>query len=91
MVGFTAALTGIASPEAARKAIRDSVPPGTESLNFAAFEKGLNFGLNRIRGSLDDHKQSVSNVGSIRQLNDNFGYAVPEVANVCQPINSKGQ
>jgi 2-oxoglutarate ferredoxin oxidoreductase subunit gamma len=41
MVGFTTAVTGITSPEAVRQAIRDSVPPGTESLNLAAFEKGL--------------------------------------------------
>jgi 2-oxoglutarate ferredoxin oxidoreductase subunit gamma len=48
MVGFTAAVTGIATPEAARKSVRESVPPGTDSLNLAAFEKGLEFGLNRL-------------------------------------------
>ena len=53
IVGFTTAVTGIASPEAARKAVRDSVPRGTESLNLAAFEKGLDFGLNRIRAACD--------------------------------------
>lgn len=47
MVGFTAAVTGIASPEAVRQAVRESVPPGTEKLNLAAFEKGFAFGLNR--------------------------------------------
>jgi len=45
MVGFTAAVTGIVSADAARKAVRESVPPGTESLNLAAFEKGWEFGL----------------------------------------------
>jgi 2-oxoglutarate ferredoxin oxidoreductase subunit gamma len=49
MVGFTAAVTGVASPEAMRKAVRDSVPAGTESLNLAAFEKGWEFGLDRAR------------------------------------------
>lgn len=48
VVGFAIAVTGIASPEAARQAVRDSVPRGTESLNLAALEKGLNFSLNRI-------------------------------------------
>lgn len=48
MVGFTAAVTGIASPEAIRQAVRESVPPGTESLNLAAFEKGLEYGLNLV-------------------------------------------
>jgi 2-oxoglutarate ferredoxin oxidoreductase subunit gamma len=51
IVGFTVALTGVASPEAARKAVSDSVPPGTESLNLAAFEKGLHFGLSQIRAA----------------------------------------
>ena len=49
MVGFTAAVTGIATPEAARKSVRESVPPGTDTLNLAAFEKGLEFGLSRLR------------------------------------------
>lgn len=45
MVGFVTALTGLASPDAVRKAIQESVPKGTESLNLAAFEKGLEYGL----------------------------------------------
>jgi len=44
MVGFVTAMTGIASPEAARKAVQDSVPKGTETLNLAAFEKGFEYG-----------------------------------------------
>jgi len=47
MVGFTVAVTGITTPEAARQAIRDSVPPGTESVNLAAFEKGLAHGRSK--------------------------------------------
>ncbi len=53
IVGFTIAVTGIVSPEAARKAIRDSVPPGTEPLNLAALETGLDFGLSRVRNVCD--------------------------------------
>jgi 2-oxoglutarate ferredoxin oxidoreductase subunit gamma len=44
MVGFVTALTGLATPPAVREAIADSVPQGTENLNLAAFEKGLEFG-----------------------------------------------
>jgi 2-oxoglutarate ferredoxin oxidoreductase subunit gamma len=44
MVGFVTALTELATPQAVRKAIADSVPKGTENLNLAAFEKGLAFG-----------------------------------------------
>ena len=44
MVGFVTALAGIATPAAVRNAIADSVPRGTQSLNLAAFEKGLQYG-----------------------------------------------
>jgi 2-oxoglutarate ferredoxin oxidoreductase subunit gamma len=44
MVGFVTALAEFASPPAVRKAIAESVPKGTENLNLAAFEKGLEFG-----------------------------------------------
>jgi len=44
MVGFVTALAGLATPPAVRQAIVDSVPKGTEQLNLAAFEKGLEFG-----------------------------------------------
>jgi len=45
MVGFVTAVTGLATPEAVRRAIQDFAPKGTQSLNLAAFEKGLEFGL----------------------------------------------
>ena len=44
MVGFVTAMAQITTPEAARKAVADSVPKGTEKLNLAAFEKGFEFG-----------------------------------------------
>ena len=51
MVGFTTAVTGIASAQAVRQAVRESVPPGTASLNFAAFEKGLEHGMSKLCAS----------------------------------------
>ena len=47
MVGFLTGLTHLVPPEAARKSIADSVPAGTESLNTAAFNKGLDFALSQ--------------------------------------------
>jgi 2-oxoglutarate ferredoxin oxidoreductase subunit gamma len=44
MVGFVTAVTGVVTPEAARKAIASSVPRGTDKLNLAAFEKGHEYG-----------------------------------------------
>jgi 2-oxoglutarate ferredoxin oxidoreductase subunit gamma len=40
VVGYFTAVTGLLRPEAARRAVAESVPPGTEALNLAAFEKG---------------------------------------------------
>ena len=48
MVGFVAALTNLASAEAMRKAVETSVPKGTEKLNLAAFEKGLEYGKEQL-------------------------------------------
>jgi 2-oxoglutarate ferredoxin oxidoreductase subunit gamma len=47
MVGFLAGVTGLVTPEAARKSIADSVPKGTESLNTAAFDKGLEYAISQ--------------------------------------------
>jgi 2-oxoglutarate ferredoxin oxidoreductase subunit gamma len=48
MVGFVTATTSLTTAEAVRKAVEDSVPRGTEKLNLAAFEKGLEFGRNLL-------------------------------------------
>jgi 2-oxoglutarate ferredoxin oxidoreductase subunit gamma len=48
MVGFVTAMSGLATPDAVRKAVAGSVPKGTETLNLAAFEKGLEYGLAQI-------------------------------------------
>lgn len=45
MMGFTTAVTGIVGPEAMRKAVKASVPRGTEDLNLNAFNKGYEYGL----------------------------------------------
>lgn len=47
MVGFVTGVTGLVTPEAVRKSVADSVPKGTESLNTAAFDKGLDFALSQ--------------------------------------------
>lgn len=45
MLGFFTAVTKIVSAESMRKAILDSVPPGTEDLNTNAFNRGYEYGL----------------------------------------------
>lgn len=45
MVGFFTATTKLVSYEAAKKAVLDSVPRGTEELNLKAFEAGYGYGM----------------------------------------------
>jgi 2-oxoglutarate ferredoxin oxidoreductase subunit gamma len=47
MLGFVAAMANVASPEAMKKAVLDSVPKGTEELNERAFETGFEYGQKR--------------------------------------------
>ena len=49
MVGFFAAVTGLLDPDALRKAVADSVPPGFTDLNLKAFDKGFEYGLTQAR------------------------------------------
>jgi 2-oxoglutarate ferredoxin oxidoreductase subunit gamma len=51
MVGFMAAITSIAAPDAVRRAVETSVPKGTEKLNLAAFEKGFEYGSNLLNAA----------------------------------------
>ncbi len=44
MVGFFAGATGLLSWEAVEKAVRSSVPKGTEDLNLKALKKGYDYG-----------------------------------------------
>jgi 2-oxoglutarate ferredoxin oxidoreductase subunit gamma len=48
MVGFFAGVTGVVSFPAVEKAVKDSVPRGTEDLNLRAFRKGYQYGQELI-------------------------------------------
>lgn len=48
MVGFFTAVSGTVSKDACARAVRASVPRGTEHLNMRAFEKGYRHGLDQI-------------------------------------------
>jgi 2-oxoglutarate ferredoxin oxidoreductase subunit gamma len=49
MVGFFAALGRVVGADAMRRAVIDSVPPGTEKLNLAAFDKGYEHGRKMLQ------------------------------------------
>jgi len=49
MTGFFTAVTKLISKDAMRKAIETSVPRGTEGLNLMAFEKGYEYGLEKLQ------------------------------------------
>jgi len=44
MVGFFTAVTGLVSEQAAKEAVKDSVPPSTIELNMKAFDRGFAYG-----------------------------------------------
>jgi len=44
MAGFFAGVTGLVSHEAIQKAVKESVPKGTEHLNMRALRRGLEYG-----------------------------------------------
>jgi 2-oxoglutarate ferredoxin oxidoreductase subunit gamma len=48
MVGFFAAVTRLVAPEALRKAVADSVPEHFAELNLKAFDKGYEYGINKL-------------------------------------------
>jgi 2-oxoglutarate ferredoxin oxidoreductase subunit gamma len=48
MIGFFTAISRVINPESVKKAILDSVPKGTEELNLKAFEKGYNWGVEKL-------------------------------------------
>lgn len=51
MVGFFGSVTGVIDPGALRRAVTDSVPPGTEDMNLQAFDKGFNHGLSQLQSA----------------------------------------
>ena len=48
MTGFFAGVTGVVSFEAVEKAVKSSVPKGTEDLNLRAFRKGYEYGREQV-------------------------------------------
>ncbi len=52
MIGFLTAITSTVSPEAARNAVAESVPGGTEEMNIMAFNKGWDSGLATLKGRM---------------------------------------
>lgn len=50
MTGFFAGVTGVVSFDAMEKAVKSSVPKGTEDLNLRAFRKGYEYGRDQVAG-----------------------------------------
>lgn len=50
MVGFVTAVSDAVSLEAAKEAVTESVPKGTEKMNIQAFSKGYEYGLSKLKG-----------------------------------------
>jgi len=65
MVGFVTAVSGAISLDAAREAVTDSVPKGTEKMNIQAFTKGYEYGLSKLKGRA--HKASAAAAGGQKE------------------------
>ncbi len=50
MLGFFTAITSVISYESMKKSVLSSIPAGTEELNLKAFQKGYEFGLEKVNG-----------------------------------------
>jgi 2-oxoglutarate ferredoxin oxidoreductase subunit gamma len=48
MVGFFTAVTNLLQRDSVRKAVEDSVPPAFKELNLKAFDKGYDYGVERL-------------------------------------------
>lgn len=48
MAGFFTAVTGLIGKDAMRKAVETTVPKGTEELNLKAFDRGYDWGKDRV-------------------------------------------
>jgi 2-oxoglutarate ferredoxin oxidoreductase subunit gamma len=53
MVGFFAAVTGLVDRDALRKAVADSVPSHFTDLNLKAFDKGFEYGTNKVKAMVE--------------------------------------
>jgi 2-oxoglutarate ferredoxin oxidoreductase subunit gamma len=62
MVGFLAAVTGLLSDDACRKAIADSVPAKALDVNVRAFEKGFEFGRRLLEGVVPPEPEEVCSI-----------------------------
>ena len=49
MLGFFTSITKIITADAVRKAVKDTVPKGTEELNLSAFDKGFSYGQELLK------------------------------------------
>ena len=67
MVGFFAGVTGLLDPEALRRAVADSVPPGSQELNLRAFEKGLEYWRAKV-GPLAEYPDAEPAIRAIEGL-----------------------
>ncbi|MCE1229268.1 MAG: 2-oxoacid:acceptor oxidoreductase family protein [Firmicutes bacterium] len=51
MVGFFTGVTDVVSYEAVEKAVKDSVPKGTEDLNLRALKRGYDYGREQVQSA----------------------------------------
>ena len=64
MLGFITGVTGIVSADEMRRAVKDSVPPGTEDMNLKAFEAGYDYYQEHYGGGEKDAAPEATDAGA---------------------------
>jgi 2-oxoglutarate ferredoxin oxidoreductase subunit gamma len=64
MLGFFAAVSKIVPRDAMRKAVKDSVPPGTEDLNLKAFDAGYDYYEETYGGKGEAQAEEAASTGA---------------------------
>ncbi len=62
MIGFLTAVTQVISKKAAKSAVTESVPKGTEKMNIKAFSKGFDHGMAVLKGK---EKKASGKTGAV--------------------------
>jgi len=69
MVGFFAAVANVVKPESLRAAVAASVPSAFKELNLKAFDKGYEYGVNKVKATPEGEELVLAAVAGALEAN----------------------
>src|SRR5690349_5960989 len=69
MVGFFAAVANVVKPESLRAAVAASVPSAFKELNLKAFDKGYEYGVNKVKATPEGEELTLAAVAGALEAN----------------------